>query len=168
MAETSSNLITNIDAPPPVKYDVSKSGGRMRIMGDAFEVASTEIDADGDIIRLARLPSNAVVWSIKLYCDALSGSGTADCGIYAAGETTATNDEVFATAVSVDALVNGTELRFEAGDATSIASVGKRLYEVLATPLTADPGVVYDICLTIENTASASGTVGFQIMYTID
>ena len=67
MAETSSNLITNIDATPPVKNDVSKSGGRMRIMGDAFEVASTDIDADGDIIRLARLPSNAVVWSCLLY-----------------------------------------------------------------------------------------------------
>ena len=169
MAETSSNLITNTDATPPVLNSVSKAGGRMRVMSDAFEVASDDIDADGDIIRLCRLPSNAVVHSIKLYSDDLGSSGTVDCGIYAAGGTTATNDEVFATAFDISGQVtNGSELRFEAGDATSLASVGKKLYELLATPLTTDPQVMYDICLTVETACASAGTVGFVVQYTVD
>jgi len=169
MAETSSNLITNTDATPPVLNSVAKAGGRMRIMADAFEVASADIDADGDIIRLCRLPAHAVVYSIKIWSDDLGGSGTVDCGLYAEGGTTATDATIFADNFDISGQVtNGSELRAQVASAAAIASIGKKLYECLATPLTADPQVMYDLCLTVETVCSAAGTVGFVVQYTID
>lgn len=168
MATTKSNLITNEEATPAVSNIVSKQGGRVRIACDSFEVVAADIDATGDIVRLCRLPAHAVVLAIKIYSDNLGGSGAADCGVYATNTDTNTDSAIFATAFDISAVNTGTDIRCEVASAAAIASIGKRLYECLATPLTTDPQVFYDIALTVSTVCSAPGTVSFAVEYTID
>ena len=169
MATTKSNLITNEEASPPVLNSVAKQGGRMRVMCDTFEVTQADSDTDGDIIRLCRLPSHAVIQSIKLWMDDHGGTATVNCGLYATDADTATDEDVFATVFdSGGQVTTGSELLGEAASATSIASFSKKLYEWLATPLTTDPQIFYDVCLTMQGVATGAWTCSFIVQYTID
>ena len=169
MATTKSNLITNEEATPAVSNIVSKQGGRIRTACDSFEVLAADVEADGDIMRLCRRPAHAVGLGIKIWSDDLGSSGTVDCGVYATDSDTDTNAAIFANNFDISGQVtNGTDLRTQAATAAALASIGKRLYECLATPLTTDPQVFYDIALTVEAVCSNPGTVSFAVEYTID
>lgn len=164
MATTKSNLITNSDATPVVMNDVGLSGGRMRVAQDNFEVAAADFDADGDIIRLCRLPVNARVLSIKLWSDDMGGSGTLDCGIYPTDSDTPKDDDFYATDFdSSGQATDGAELRFEAAN---IDTLGDKLWENAGD--SSNPGGHYDICLTAEAGFSNAFTCAFQVVYTID
>jgi len=164
MATTKSNLVTNLDAVPTVFNDVGLSGGRVRVAMDNFEVASGDFDADGDIIRLCRLPANARVLSIKLWNDAMGSSSAPNAGIYPTNSDTASDEDFYATAVDTSSAVTGTELRFEAAD---ISTAGDKLWENAGA--SSNPGGHYDIALTQTASATATAfTVAFEVLYTID
>ena len=164
MATTKSNLITNLDANPSVMNEVGLLGARVRVAMDTFEVASADMDADGDIVRLVRLPTNCRVFSIKLWSDDMGGSGTIDCGIYPTDSDTAKDDNYYANNFdSSGQATAGTELRFHTAD---INTASKYLWESAGD--TSDPGGHYDICLTAEAGFSGAYTCTFQVLYTID
>ena len=113
-----SSEIANLVASPPVHTDVGQWGGRLRVVGGAFEMDSGIISAD--VIRLARLPVNARVWKIELGADNLGNAATFDVGVYETNGTVVDADE-FASALVLDAKVyspdetagSGTQIVYE-------------------------------------------------------
>ena len=161
MATTKSNLITNLDAVPAVMNEVGKSGGRIRIAQDDFEVATGNFQAN-DIVHLCRLPSNARILQFKLYVDAAGGSCTTHAGLYTTAGAVVDID-FFATAVDISSAVTGTDIRFEAANITTMSD---RLWENAAA--SSDPGGHYDISLTCAANSASDFTCGFQIYYVVD
>ena len=83
-----SNLITNSDALPVVMNNVAASGGRMRMITGTVSVADSEFDADTDIIRLCKIPANAVIHNIIISMEDMDAStqSVADLGLWEAGD----------------------------------------------------------------------------------
>ena len=171
MVTQDSNLIANVVATPPTLTDVGQAGGRVRVMVDSFEMnaaGSTGIDADGDILRMCRLPSNARILQLWVSSDDLdSGTDIAlNYGIYKTDGTLVDEDE-FAAAVNHQSAVAKTDLMFEAA-VTDISNWQATLWERAGE--STDPSIMYDICAT--NTAATSGlqaaTFAFMILYTVD
>lgn len=171
MANTDSNLITNLDASPPVANEVGLSGARMRVAWDEFEVTGADFDAAADTVKLARLPANARIHDISVKCDALDGGtdSAVDVGIYDVDGNAKDQDE-FASAVTTfrAAVLTWTELTNEARD---IDGCTAELWSLAGYTAFKDvPKGLLDIVLTQTATVSndADGTLMFRIIYTID
>lgn len=149
--------------------DVARSGGRMRVVTDNFEVATGDLTA-ADIIVLARLPANAVIHRLFICNDDLD-AGTAllsDVGIY----------ETDGTAVDIDAFADGDDFLSDAAAppgedmrylaASDPTDMGQRIWE--SGGESADPSAMRDIAITIDTAATTAqaGTIGYRIEYTID
>lgn len=163
VANTKSTFITNADATPSVLTRPSIAGGKKQCIVGTVEVAAA--DDDGSVFRFARVPSNAVITSIKVFCDAITSGTSYDCGLYrTANDGGAVVDaDAFASAVSLaSAITTGTEIRFEAAD---INTIEKRVWEMAGA--TADTLYDYDICLTANTVGSAAGTISLAVEYVI-
>lgn len=57
--------------------EVAEWGGRMRVQYDTYEASSV---ASGSTISIAKLPKDARVWRVTVYCDALGSSSTLAVG----------------------------------------------------------------------------------------
>lgn len=157
---TSSNLITNSDATPAVMNDVGVAGGRMRVCADNFESGAL---ATGNTVALCRLPVNARVYSIKMSNDDLGTTVPADLGIYTTAAV-AKDIDAFASAVALGTAASDVELRYEAAN---ISTNGDKLWELAGD--TSNPGGEYDIAFTAGTVSGgATGTISFQVYYTID
>lgn len=150
-----STLITNADATPVVFNSPRVDGGFERI-----EVATAEItdtNSIGSTYRMFRVPSNAVMTDLRIYSPDIGTTTIADIGLYAADGGAVVDADFFASAVSLkDGALNGTDVLHESA-VFSIANSGKELWDALA--LTSDPGVFYDVTLTLTAAADATGTV---------
>jgi hypothetical protein len=165
-----STQITNRDAVPRV------INGPAAVSGALQQIAATAEAANGDSIGskyiMGQIPSNAVGEIVRLYCDAIT-SGAADIGVY---RTTLDGGAVvdvdfWASAQSIaSAIATGTEVQHEA-DATDagvgfgLADLEKPLWQRLQ--LTADPGVLYDVVLTLTAATTAAGTIGLRLQYAV-
>ena len=157
-----STLITNADATPVVFNSPRVDGGPERVA-----VATAAITSGDDIAstyRMFRVPSNAVMTDLKIYSPDIGTTTIADIGLYAADGGAVVDADFFASAVSLkDGALNGTDVLHEAAVFT-IANSGKELWSALA--LTSDPGVFYDVTLTLTAAADATGTVKLLGRYT--
>lgn len=134
-----------------------------------YEVANG--DSIASIYRLVRVPSNARITEVVLSCDAIT-SGAGDVGVYqTAGNGGAVVDVDFiASAVSIASALLHSDITHEADPADAGAGFGKAdsekaLWEALG--LTTDPGIEYDIALTLTAAAAAAGTVVLKVRYTV-
>jgi len=157
-----STLITNADATPVVFNSPRVDGGPERVA-----VATAAITSGDDIAstyRMFRVPSNAVMTDLKIYSPDIGTTTIADIGLYAADGGAVVDADFFASALSLkDGALNGTDVLHEAAVFT-IANSGKELWSALA--LTSDPGVFYDVTLTLTAAADATGTVKLLGRYT--
>lgn len=163
VANTKSSSITNAEATPRVPNNPFVDNGIPANSVATVEVAAA--DSDGSVYRFCRLPSGARVKSIKIYCDAITGGTSFDCGIYknAADGGAVVDADLFASAVDLSsAITSGTELVFEAND---IANIEKRIWDILA--LSADPFLEYELCLTANTVGSAAGTISMSVEYVL-
>lgn len=162
----SSNLITNSDATPVVMNDIGVAGGRIRVCADSFESGAL---TTGDTVALCRLPVNARVYSILIWNDDLGTTVPADLGIYAT-DATVKDADAFAAAYALgtaNADDEGIELRFENGGANGIDSMQNKLWELAGD--SSNPGGHYDIAFTCGTVSGgATGTISFQVLYTVD
>lgn len=177
MANTNSNLVASLYTSPIGANAVGQDGGRVRVKMGNFELAAADIDADGDTVRLARLPAVARIVGIFIGGDDLDGStdlswniGLYEPGTDSAGPGTVIDEDVFASLITQQAArdMGVNNLITEAVNAGLFANIGERLWEVAGD----NQGEfdVYEIVLT-QTTAAASaaaGTLCFQIFYTID
>lgn len=163
VVNTKSTAITNADATPPVLTNSYIADGMLHTSVGTVEVAAA--DSDGSVFRFVRVPSNARIQSIRVFCDAITAGTVYDCGLYqtAANGGAVVDADAYASDVDLSsAITTGTEIAFEARD---IANVQKRVWEDAA--LTADSFREYDICLTGDTVGSAAGTITLQVTWTM-
>jgi len=128
-------------------------------------VGTLETNADdtaGSVYRMVRVPANFVPTEILLATDALGGSAAADVGVYKIEENggAVVDADEFASAVVVSSAVAWTKVMEEVA-AADIAKIGKTMWERVG--LTANPGIAYDIALTLTAATGASGTVSMIV-----
>lgn len=163
---TKSTQITNRDATPRT---INNPAG---VQGAMFQAVGTAEAANGDSIGskyiMCQIPSNAVGETVQLYCDAIT-TCAGDIGIYrTTGDGGAVVDvDFYASAQSLaSAITTGTEVQHEA-DATDagvgfgLADLEKPLWQRLQ--LSADPGVMYDVVVTLTAAAGSAGTIGLRV-----
>lgn len=168
MASTDSTLISNLATDPVTLNDMGLISAKTRIAQGTVAVADGDFDADGDYIRLARIPANARITSILIYNDDMD-TGTDslfNTGLYKTDGTVA-DEDCFGTATTAFQAANttGVQVRFDA----DITNINSRLYTLAGD--TDDSEGYYDVVLT--QTAAVSndnggGDVTFVIEYVID
>lgn len=169
----SDDLNTIISPDPSVAYEsapVHRYGGRKRAVSGNFETATGDWNA-GDIIVLARLPSNAVIHELLIFNDACDGASTltVDIGVYEA-DGTAVNPDCYAaddtTFQSATAPSTTNNFRWDA--LTDPAGGGDQIWENAGE--SADPSASRDIAMTIVLAPATltTPTVGYLITYTVD
>lgn len=129
-------------------------------------VAVTNGDSIASTFRVLRIPSNAIVTDASVFCTAIT-TGAADVGLYqtAANGGAVVDADFFAAAQSIATASAGINV-LGANTATyGPANRAKRVWEVLG--LTADPIRDYDVVLTLTGAATASGTAGLSLKYTV-
>lgn len=160
-----SPTITNRDATPRVIND-----GRLeKSVSKATQgyVTTANGDSATSTYVVCSVPSTAVVQQILLSCGALGGSCAADVGVYypttTAGAAGAVVDaDFFGSAVSLVSALNNSDVTAESGVYT-IAKRQQPLWQ--ATGLTADPGGVLDIVVTLTADTAAAAAVGLLVFY---
>lgn len=118
-------------------------------------------DSIGSTYRMFQIPSNARVNQILLYCDDQGTTGTADVGLYRTTQDgsagVVVDADFFASAVDVNtAALNGLDVTHESG-VFNIDDAEKQIWEGLG--LSADPGIFYDVVLTLVAASTAGGTI---------
>ena len=159
-----SSLVTNADAVPAVLNNPRVDGGFERIEVSTVEIVNA--DSIASTYRMFRLPSNAVVTDLRIYSPDIGTTTITDIGLYRTAKDggAVVDADFFASALSLkDGALNGTDVLHEAAVFT-IANSGKELWSALA--LTSDPGVFYDVTLTLTAAADATGTVKLLGRYT--
>lgn len=158
-----SQAITDQDAGTAVLATVANGNVRSSVGNTALNGVLNG-DSIGSTYRLVRVPSNARMTDLSLFTTAIT-SGAADVGLYrtAADGGAVVDADFFIAAQSIATASPG--LNVIGGNALSPANRSKRLWEALN--LTADPGIYYDITLTLTAATTAAGTMGLEAKWTI-
>lgn len=135
--------------------------------GEAESAVGTSAVANGDSIgstyRLVRVPSNARMVDVSVFCTAITGAA-ADFGLYqTAANGGAVVDADFFTAAQTIATASA-GIRVIGGNVLSPANREKRIWEALG--LMVDTNRQYDVVATLTAAATAAGTVGVDASYT--
>ena len=168
VANTKSTAITNADATPITTFN-QPAVVKGQVYTAVGTVLTTTDDDTNSVYRLVRVPSNALITSIKLFNDDLDSGTSAvfKAGLYqtAANGGAAADLDVFATALASlqDAVTTGTEIRFAT---LGVDGVAKRVYELLG--LTADSLREYDLCITATTvTGLKAGKLTAVVQYAV-
>lgn len=158
----SSSLISNADAVPAVLNSPRVDGGAERVKVATISVVNA--DSIGSILRLFRVPSNAVMTDLKLYCPAITTAAT-DIGLYRTAKDggAVVDADLFTSAQALTSALNGTDVLHESG-VFSLTNSGQELWQALN--LTSDPSVFYDVAMTLTAAAGSTGVVKVIGRYT--
>ena len=160
-----SGPITNRDATPRVMNNSAIAHAMMRGFTGTVETVSG--DDIASIYIIGSLPSNAVVYALRIYSDDIGATTVADVGLYknTADGGAVVDADFFASALSVkDGALNGTDIMHES-TVFDPDDVEKPLWSGLG--LTSDPNLMYDVALTLTAAADAAGTISLKCMYGI-
>lgn len=163
-----SQIITNADNG--VKSTALIDRGNLYTTNGLVQIAAD--DSANSQYRFCRLPSQASINSILLYCDALTGGTSYSVGLYDAidGGGPATNSNgnttnsisLFAVGISlVNARVVPLELRF---NNNVISTIGQTLAQLLGFT-TSGARPYYDLVMTVVNPASVAGNIAMEVCY---
>jgi hypothetical protein len=157
-----SSLITNADTVPAVLNNPRIDGGFERTK--VATAAVTNSDSIASTYRLFRVPSNAVMTDLRVYCPAITTAAT-DIGLYRTEKDggAVVDADLFTSAQVLTSALAGTDVLHESG-IFSLANSGKELWDALG--LTSDPSVLYDVTMTLTAAAGATGTVKVIGRYT--
>jgi len=170
-ATVKSASITGFDAVPVTLRQGSNQGGKVRQYTETIEVATTNIDDVGDIIKMIRIPSRLKITRCDIFNDDLDTNGTpliaVDVGFYNAVTGAVKDADGLASAITTLNATNtaGVNVAMEAHD---IADIGKTAWELAG--YTTDPHVMLDIALTVTAAAAtgAAGTITMVVTGTLD
>jgi hypothetical protein len=160
-----SDTVTNSDATPRVLNNSSVEGGfARRAVGVVVGSAS---DSIGSTYRYVRVPSNAVIKTVKYWCPATGATGQVDIGVYQTAENggAVVDADLFASAVDPGGgAIAAQDVTHESGEYTFAESL-LPLWKVLG--LSADPGRYYDIAATVVEEVANAVTSKLDVEYLI-
>lgn len=172
-----STAITNLDASPPSRGTAGKGAtGNVKSI-EGTTAALTTGNTAGGILRMVRIPSNAIVKRVSWAVDASTTTFDADVGLYysddvrdgttlanVAAANTAIDADMFGSAVDMHtAAVGWTDCTFEALSGFLPSEVNKELWD--AAGLTSDPGGYFDVSLTNTSTTSGAPVPTLRVEY---
>ena len=166
MTNQNSQMIIDAIASPVVLTPVGLSGGRERVIMGTMEVVAATFDADGDTLRLTKIPTGARITSIELAADDLDTSTDSDISVGLAEEDgTIIDEDAYALSVTLQAAFAMTRVENKTRD---INNVGEQVWQDAGK--TTDPGGLVEIVLYQTATVGsvALGTLSWIIKYTID
>ncbi len=158
-----STAITNADAVPRTANNSYLEAGIVRTSIAVVEVAAA--DDDTSTYRMVRLPSNARISSIKVYCDAITGGTSYELGYF---DTLANGglvilDDCYAAALDLStAITVGTELMFQNRD---IDNIEKRAWEDAG--LSVDPFKEFDLVFSGDTVGTGAGGIAINVKWTV-
>lgn len=169
-----SEAVTNIIASPITPLDRKK--GRIKTIIDQDEVATTSIDEAGDVTLFCPIPSNAVILSVMVKNDDLDTNATEtldlNWGLYYSGigGNQYNTGKTIGTAIDADCFAADSAL-FEDANTTwvdvrnatdDIADIDLEAWQVGG--LTADPGGIFLIGMTVGTNAAATAAAGTVVV----
>ena len=172
VVNTKSTAITNLDAVPPQLTNAAIAGADKKISKALLSVAAA--DSDTSVYRVARVPSNAVIHSIRVLNDAITGGTSYDLGVYDIAGTNSgavVDADLFASAVDLSSANTAwLELRYEAATTAIIDYAEKTLWFILdvgAATLSSDPNKQYDICFTANTVGTGAGDILCEVEWSV-
>jgi hypothetical protein len=165
MATQKSDIITNLDATPPVYANAGQHSVPLRASFGTFEAAA--LLPINEVVLIARLPARGYLVSCKFGFDDFGTTGDFDIGFYASTQNGAAGAALDIDAIAADVDVNAaavalTEYRYSALD---LNTADDPIWD-LAT-LSAAPDYDYiDIAITVPEATTAGGTITWEILYT--
>lgn len=167
VVNTKCGTITNRDASPRVLNNPGAAAGR--VVGFSGTLETVSGDDIASTYRMGQVPSNAVMFSLRVYSDDIGTACEGDIGIYQTTENGAAvvDADVFASAFVFDAgALNGTDVLHESAvTAWGLEDAEKPLWQALG--LSSDPGILYDVVITLTEAANAAGTITVRGSYCI-
>lgn len=177
-----STAITNAGAFPRVQNTVGLEGGSLvRAVNGLVTLTSgdtqnTTYAAGASVYRVGKVRSSDYYHQLRIVTTADMGTTTTvDVGLYAVGDLSApgavVDQDFFASTLSLkdNAIVttgsgvNAADQTFEAGAAGGlITNAEKRVWEALG--LSTDPGVEYEVVLTLTGACDGTGTALVQVI----
>lgn len=159
-----SGAITNREAVPAVlnTAGAGAAGVLREVMGTLASVTASLTTTS--IIRMVEVPSNAIVSQVLFY-NAVQASGAVDVGVYRNNKDggAVVNATFFATAVGIDAAVDGTDITNES-TANTQAKRTQPLWQ--AAGMATDPGGTLDIALTVATSVTTgTGAISLKVRY---
>ena len=156
--------ITNLNASPIRLIDPRTAGGVLRSDLDIAPVTSG--DSIGSTYRPVRIPSSVFVKQVIVLTTAIT-TCAGDVGVYknAADGGAVVSAAFFGSAVSLASATDATaglDVTNESGTYTQAKRI-QPLWQALG--LTADPGLLYDIVVTLTAAAGSAGTLGLYVIY---
>lgn len=160
---TKSTQITNRDATPKVLNNARVA------KGDVTHARAVVAIANGDSVAskylVCSIPSNAVPISVRVSAPDIGTTTAADVGLYksTADGGAVVDADFFKAAVVLNA---GAIAKSECvnGNVMTLANSEKAIWDLLG--LTSDPGLIYDVALTLTGAADAAGSVLVEVDYT--
>lgn len=148
----------NTDLATGVLLDAKSNGGTTsKWFRITEEVASG--DDDGSVYRFMRIPSNAVIKSIKIWNDAITSGTDYDIGLYTIDSGAVVDKDLLADGLDLSSAQDGVEVL----TAPDIAQIGGPIWSYSALSLTADPKKEYDLAITANTVGSANGTITLDV-----
>lgn len=163
VVELKSDAVDGIDAERISKLNPTKLGGVDREAVGA-KVTNAD-DSIGSTIRMVRIPSRARISAVLLHTDGAGTTGAADIGLYHADDGAAEDADLFASAQDLATAAANSDVTYESG-VVDVADRGKRLWEQLG--LSEDPGVEYDVTLTLTAAVDAATSLMLKVQYVLD
>ncbi len=160
VVQTKSQGITAQDAFTSVNSNIQQGSTR----SDVGVAPVANGDSIASVIRLVRVQSNARISDAWLFTTAITGAA-GDVGLYrtAADGGAVVDADFFIAAQSLATASPG--LNVIGGNVLAPANREKRLWEALG--LTADPVTYYDVAVTLTAAATAAGTLGIELKWSI-
>jgi len=157
-----SQAITDQDAGVAVNAYNANGGVRSSI----GLLTANNNDNIGSTYRLARVPSNARMTDLSLFCVAIT-TGAGDVGLYrtSADGGAVVDADFFTAAQSIATASPG--INVLGGNLVSPANRNKRLWELVPGALTSDPGIYYDIVITLTAATTGAGAVGVEAKWVV-
>jgi hypothetical protein len=165
VANTKSNIITNLDATPSVKNTLRIMGGVLREQVATVELAAA--DCDNSVYRMFRVHSSWRLSELTNFTDTLTSAVDADIGFYNTAENggAVVNINAIADAVNIaTASLTGVQTLWEGGSDNGVEDIELPVWEMIGG-LTADPGIFYDLCVTLVSIGGAAGTLSQRLRY---
>jgi hypothetical protein len=154
MADLNSAVIS---ATPPI----SGSGGAELKEKSAF-YGFDGTQSNNDVVRFFRISSGALVKSLLLTCDAITGMSDVNFGLHRTVDEggAAVDDNVFDDAQTLASVLVDQQKRYGGNSARQIETINQRVWELLG--LSADPMLTYDVTATLIAAGTAGG-VGSEL-----